>query len=684
MRRALSRPALFVVAVTLLGTFLRFHRLSSLAPEAWFDEVWFALRAREMLAAPHFAVFYRTAWGGGNSLMVYFTALAQWLGFTGISSSRLPSAALGALAAPLAYACFCEMFRRTDFPERVYRWIAALAALIASYLLYWVIVSRVGTEPSLAPAATLFCVWQLYRAERLLQLPPVDRKNSPLAALAALTPSSALSFVLVGLVAAIAQYNGPHARFVLPLLGLVALHHVIIAPAPRRAPMALGLGLAAVVGLLVIAPLALFFTREPYWLVARAQITGNRGALAQPNLLLENLRLVLASLNIEGSFDPLTNYPGLPMFDAVQSAGFFIGHAWALWRFRRSPVARELLGWEALMIVPSWLTSDPPNFQRMIGVGAPAAALIAVGWVLALQWIARRLPPRPARVGVGLAVLAIAFSPLYQMYVLLVRFPQWPSLPLDYLAVPVKTARELIARADAGERVFVSRNPEDDDVISFEFLFPGTPVGRLDFRQCLPLGDGRAARSNYLVLTRRDRQSVLALYDTYPGASITEYYLWQDSGTLIEVPPLASGPVASHPGRAAFAPGLTFTGHDWSGPTVRAGESLFLTLYWKVEVDLRTDYTSFLHVGTGLGGAPVVAQNDHAPCQGLFLTSRWRAGDLIRDSFAVTIPPDTPPGDYPIVTGWYTYPSLTRLTLLNAGNPLPDNRAIIGVVTVTR
>jgi hypothetical protein len=232
--------------------------------------------------------------------------------------------------------------------------------------------------------------------------------------------------------------------------------------------------------------------------------------------------------------------------------------------------------------------------------------------------------------------------------------------------------------------VFVSRNPEDDDVISFEYLFPGTPVKRLDFRQCLPFADNRATRANYLILTRRDKQTVPILRQTYPSATIDVESMWQDSGSWVEVPPGAPGPRPPNPGHASFDPGLTFVGYEWSGETIQAGQSLFITLYWKVETDINIDYTSFVHVGTGLDGTAVVAQRDGQPCQGLFPTSQWRAGDLIRDSFAITLPPDVPPGDYPLVIGWYTYPDFTRLPLLSAGRALPDNRAIIATITVAR
>ena len=685
------RPAHIVIGATLLAALLRFHHLTSLVPGAWFDEVWFALRARELLADPQFVPFYRTPWGGGNALLVYLTAIVQWLGLTGLTSSRFASAALGVMAVPLAYACFNELLR-DEFDSKHRRWIAALAALILSYLLYGVIVSRVGTEPSLAPAAALFCIWQLKRARRILtdnafttktpRHEDTQRNPGKISWLRGFVVNPFAGFAVAGVIAGIAQYNGPHTRFILPLMAFIALHDLLRAPASQRPRYFFGLCLTALAGLVIIAPLALFFIREPEWLLARARVTTSV-SFSDPGTLLKNLRFVLISFNFVGSFDPLTNYPGLPMFDPVQSVGFFVGHGWALWNVRRSAAARELLVWEILMMLPSLLTGDAPNFQRMIGFCAPAAALIAVGWWLAIDLLADKIFSH--RLGVGILGFGISLSLLFQSSILFLRYPKLTVLPLSYLARAVDVARELTRRAKAGERVFVSLIPETQDVISFEFLLPGTPVERLDLRQCRPLTDDRPTRTNYLVLNTHDKESVVPLYDAYPDSKIT-YIPFEQEGaaTWIEVEAGSPGPRPPNPGHAAFEPGLTFLGYEWWNHSVSAGQSLFITLWWKAETNFDTDYTSFIHVGTGLDGTSIVAQRDGQPCQGLFTTSHWRTGDLIRDSFAITLPPDVPPGNYSLALGWYTFPDLQRLPLLSADHALTDNRAIIAVITVIR
>ena len=115
---------------------------------------------------------------------------------------------------------------------------------------------------------------------------------------------------------------------------------------------------------------------------------------------------------------------------------------------------------------------------------------------------------------------------------------------------------------------------------------------------------------------------------------------------------------------------------------MKAGESVFLTLYWLAEADIHSDLTTFMHVETGQPDSPLLTQRDGQPCQGFYPTSRWRAGEVVPDGFAITIPREALPGEYPLAVGWYAYPSLERLPLILADESSSDNRAVIGRLTV--
>jgi len=695
----IERPARvafwLVVAATLLAAFSRWWGLNHLPPQAWVDEIWFALRAREIAQTGQFPLFYKTFWGGVNPLLAWLTAAAQLAPFTDpLIASRVISTTSAVVSVPLAYACLRQFFRSSpnDLPpspggrggwgvrKSSVRggWgvrVSTLAALLLANLFFTVALSRLGTEPALALAAALFCVWQQKRAESALREAP--RTNAW------------LSFTLAGLGAGLAQYLSPHARFILPLLALFGLHQLWLASATQRRRLFLGYGLLAGVAVLSAAPLLAFFAQEPQWLLGRAQAVtvGARRGLA---FYLDNARAIALSFSFLGDPNPRDNLALRPLLDPLQSVGLALGLLWLVRNLRRLPQAREFLLWLLVMAAPSLLTDDAPSFSRMIGIAPPVAALIAVGWLRLWDWFRPRLPARLAWLIAG-AWVALSLGLNGHAY--FAGYARHPALPPAFTVTAVNLARELSARAEA-EPVFVERVLEAEaDIYAFDFLLPRTRVERLDFRQCLPLADGRATRTTYLVWSERDATTTPELRHRYPDAAVRvirgEPEALYTELTQIELPPGARLPAPPFRAAARFAPGLSLFGFEQSALTavsaltVRPGASVLFTFYWKAEALLPEDVTPFLHIGSGLADSAFVVGRDGQPCQGFYPTSRWRVGDVVPDRFAVIIPADAAPGTYPLVVGWYRYPSLERLTLESADRSLGDNRAVVGTLTIT-
>ena len=671
MSRRSSTWFWIVMAATLWAAFSRLYHLASLPPQAWVDEAWYNLRARDLLLTGHFQVFYPTFWGGMHPLVVDLTAIVQALGIHSLVASRALSAASGIVTVPLAFATFDELWRREAWSAWRRRMTAAITALILSNLLYMVVASRIGYGPALIPPAMLVYVWQTRRAQRT---------------------GDWTGWAVAGLALGLAQYVNLNGRFLIPLVVVLALHDLWMSRSGQRRSVFLGLCLTAGVSVLTALPLIVFFIREPQWLLARADhvtVGVRQDRLSQ---LLNNALRIALSFNLVGDFNPRQDLPYRPMLDVLQSIGLWAGLVWAARNVRRSPAARELPAWMGLMSLSSLVTDDAPQFERMIGVGAPAAALVAMGWMEIWSWVNRqeeRRPhpgqARPTAVTTALAGLLVVVSVGFNTYDYFVRYPQVNGLAESFTATPVQVAHAMIERSLTGP-VFVERITEAEDVYAFDFLFPGTSVRRLDFRQCLPLTDGRATPTTYLVLAERDEQTTPNLIRAYPNALAThaqpESASLMGEYSIVEVPAGTPAPPPAHPANARFGPGITLLGYEWSGAEVKPGESVFLTLHWKAEKDFDDDLTAFAHVVAGSGGTRLIAQHDGQPCQGLYPTSRWRSGDVIPDSFAVTIPQGTPAGDYPLAVGWYQYPSIERLTLVSADNPLTDNRAVIASVTV--
>jgi hypothetical protein len=76
-----------------------------------------------------------------------------------------------------------------------------------------------------------------------------------------------------------------------------------------------------------------------------------------------------------------------------------------------------------------------------------------------------------------------------------------------------------------------------------------------------------------------------------------------------------------------------------------------LTVVWQAQQALTTDYTAFAHLVDDAGQG--WAGEDHPPFLGLYPTTAWGAGEMVRDTLALTIPADTPSGLYDIQVGWY-------------------------------
>lgn len=94
-------------------------------------------------------------------------------------------------------------------------------------------------------------------------------------------------------------------------------------------------------------------------------------------------------------------------------------------------------------------------------------------------------------------------------------------------------------------------------------------------------------------------------------------------------------------------------------PQIQPGDAVSLTVVWQAQKAMEEEYVAFAHwvdqEGKGWAG------DDHQPYDGLYPTSAWGAGEMVRDRFDFQIPDDAPPGLYNLHVGWYHPNSLERL-----------------------
>lgn len=108
---------------------------------------------------------------------------------------------------------------------------------------------------------------------------------------------------------------------------------------------------------------------------------------------------------------------------------------------------------------------------------------------------------------------------------------------------------------------------------------------------------------------------------------------------------------------------------------VRAGDSLTVTLQYDVLAPTDADLTRFVHVYDPAQG--MAAQADGIPQQGLNPTWAWLPGEQVVDQVVLTVAPETPPGRYRLVTGFYdaTHGGERIGAFGSDGASLPDNLA---------
>jgi 4-amino-4-deoxy-L-arabinose transferase-like glycosyltransferase len=127
-----------------------------------------------------------------------------------------------------------------------------------------------------------------------------------------------------------------------------------------------------------------------------------------------------------------------------------------------------------------------------------------------------------------------------------------------------------------------------------------------------------------------------------------------------------------------FGDVAVLSGFSLSDQKIAQGATLSLALYWKSAAETDIAYRAFVHLGEN----PVWGQRDDDPACRL-PTSLWRIGQTAVGQFRVTVAPETPPGDYPLVVGLYHPTTMERLPVQDAqGQPAGDSLTLATIRVV--
>ena len=702
-RRPLSRRAelLLLAAITALAAFLRLYRLDVLPPGDGHDVAMYGVDALQILAGAR-PIFLESNFGR-EPLFSYLVALAYRFTGPGAYGIHLTSALIGIATVPAVWLAARELFREQRTTVLAYLpLLAAFLSAVSYWHLNW---SRVGLRVILVPLFAALIVAALWRGFASAR---PDRSRRPV--------RSWGWFLLAGALLGLSLYTYQAARL-LPVL--VASAFILLAIERRRWARddTVAALLVAAVALVVFLPLGVYAAQHPGALSVRIQ----QATVVQPGLPLaqqvgevaRQAATALLTYSIRGDTDPQFTIPGRPSLNPFLSLGLLLGIVAALWRFRRSPYL-FLLVWLLLMTAPAMVADQAATAKRYLGAFPAVMMLVSVGLLLPFEWLERpptadrrpttdedahakalrgqgakeekkgpsflplrlgifaplREPSFPSAIGRRLWAVVLLVGLLYTT-VATTRdyFIVWaadPDLPAHFQA-DYRAIGEAIGRLDAAQPAWLSPFPADHPVIQLHAgLRPD--LRAYNGRFCLPYNDPIGERGmTYTIVPGLQDQSLALLQAMYPAGETVEGPLRPGSDR-----PYYRAFYAPAGVRPALGPDVTLTA-GWAegiellgyakGGEIAPGQTVTVTLFYRATAAPPANYIAFVHL---LGPAkddssPLWAQADSEPCGGGLPTGQWRAGDVVRDTVTLALPPDLAAGAYQLVTGFYTWPELQRL-----------------------
>ena len=449
-----------LVGIAALAVALRLTLLTEMPASLFKDEGRHALKAIRILDDPSYRPLYEPEIAL-PALFLYPLALAFKLFGVSLLTLRLFMATAGVGDVLLLF-----FLSRRLFGTRV--------ALIAAYLFavsFWALrMQRVALIPCFSTGLVLLGLFLFVRAIQLRRW---------------------WDWALAGVGAAGTVYCYHSSLFTPVFIALVALVLLVRAPdrffrhwLPRFAVL-------AAVFLLLAVPLLRYIVTHYDQYAARPGQTAifseeNLRRLGQDRLaaLEANIMPNLGMYTVRGDFEPKHNLPLAPHLDAIVAVFFLVGLALALTgRLHGPPHGPRrfgewfVLGYLAVMLVPSLLAIDAPNTLRAFDTLPPALLIAALAmdavWVRlsavpASPARGRNWPPANTPAIAAALVLAAIFALNAGTYFGLMRHDGKETLRFDtYFAS--QAGKRMVAEADArpGMTFLVPRATVDRDVFPF-------------------------------------------------------------------------------------------------------------------------------------------------------------------------------------------------------------------------
>lgn len=608
------KETLLLIVILIIGAALRIVALGSVPPGLHFDEAVYGLMASE-IGDGYWPVFF-SAYTGREPLYMYL--MAGVFQVTGVNALgiRLTSALIGTATIWLAYLLFRELF-----PDRAPRLPLLTAALTA--IAYWhITVSRNGYPniaiPPLECLALLF-LWRGYRKNHKGWM--------------------ALGGAFIGLV----LYTYLAARL-FPITVALFFIYALLVNRKRFLSRFWGIALAALISVLVFAPLGLHFVRNPQDFWERAdQVLAVRksGGWGLIKLYTRNILDTMGGFFVKGDIRQHFNLPGKPIFDPVLGTFFVLGVITTIKHWRSLEYALLPI-WVAGMTLPALLTAEPmPQSQRMFGIVPAVFGLAALGIDATLRWIEARDLQRPRQAATVLLILLLLFETASTVYAYFFNWGQQRATYSTFHAEQMLAARAAAQELEQGDLpvlqayhykhptiVFTAPRTAEEAIWTFGgdvFVVPNRPADDVIYLRMRGNPASEIIDEIERVLTER----LAPLRDPQGGIAVTVRRLKPD----------ARAAEVAAPALAAFADETAVLASTVP-ETLARDEALRVLVHWRVQrpVDEARDLRVHLMDANGV----LWAQSG----SGAYLSDQWRTDDTVYQVFEVALPSGIPAGTY--------------------------------------
>jgi 4-amino-4-deoxy-L-arabinose transferase-like glycosyltransferase len=437
-----------ILLIACVAIFLRVYAIDHLPPGLFGDEAVEGLDALDVLAG-NLSIWFH-AHLGREPLYVYLTALSYAaFGVTPLAT-RVPALIAGLLTFLAAY-WFAREWALQIFPgERAVR-IALLTTALLAISFWHVQMTRNAHRDTLLPLVESIGYALLWRAFRTRSL---------------------LAYAASGAVLGLAIYTYSPGRFVGVFVGVFVAAEFVVRWMTKdegrrtkangwssvlRPSSFVGLAFVALLALLVMLPLGIYFVQNPVQFGRR---------FASVSIFDADAPLVAFATSVAGNLAQFVmpgagyqswhyNLPGKPVFDLLIAPWFLAGLAIALTRWQQ-PQYRFLLLWFGVMMTPAFLTADMiPKGVRVLGV-VPGVFVFPA---LAMEWASEKLKVKSQKwipfLPFSFLLLTWVGSAAWTTYDYFIAWANAPQVPLKFDADMVEVS-DFIQRQPANQPIYVS------------------------------------------------------------------------------------------------------------------------------------------------------------------------------------------------------------------------------------